>query len=656
MTRRWLPQRLLPQLMLLTTGALLISIVLYAFYTLREQTTISRLGIEQQASALARNLAISSAGTLVLGNIDVVDDLLERTADFPDVLELRLVDAEGQILSHFARGPGHTVKRLFDAPTQRLALPAAAEKTLLAKTVDGHERLIAWHPVKAGTLIGWVRVDFSTAALADIRQRITLTAAVAAVLSVAGSCLLLFLFLRRPMHALQHAQRFAVDLDHADGNTLPPIPAPMEIEDLAAALNYASVKLHEQRQQLAATIGKLVTDERTIRDRTEQLDAIFALSPDGFVSFDAACCVNHVNTAFLRMTGLAANEVMGLDEDAFSARLAASCAPGTPFGGVATMRRVLERETAEKTTADAGNAGTGKARQSRQLIELTTAGKRVIELKLRLADAATVSQILYLRDVTHEIEVDRMKSEFLSHAAHELRTPMTSIFGFTELLIAQEFDAETRKELLATIHQQTQWLVNIVNELLDLARIEARRGQDFHIEAVALEPLVNEVLASMQIIPERWPVAVSIPDALPPARADKAKLRQALTNVLGNAIKYSPNGGAIDVCCVMRISDDGDGKTLVGISITDHGIGMTPEEAARVGERFYRADTSGNIPGSGLGVTIVKEIVEILGGFFTVTSQPDQGSTFTLWLPAGNAAISSAPGGESPPPIENIST
>jgi signal transduction histidine kinase len=227
-----------------------------------------------------------------------------------------------------------------------------------------------------------------------------------------------------------------------------------------------------------------------------------------------------------------------------------------------------------------------------------------------------------------------MKSEFLSHAAHELRTPMASIYGFTELLMSQEFDAATRRDLLATIHKQTEWLVNIINELLDLSRIEARRGMDFVIEAVPLAPLVREVVEALRIDAARWPVSVEIADDMPVARADAAKLRQALTNVLGNAVKYSPAGGAITVCGVLRAVD---GNSRVGIAVTDHGIGMTPEQIARVGERFYRADTSGNIPGSGLGMAIVKEIVLLLGGSLDIASTPREGTTAILWVPVFGA-------------------
>jgi signal transduction histidine kinase len=420
----------------------------------------------------------------------------------------------------------------------------------------------------------------------------------------------------------RQAERLAADVSAAEQQR-----ALTEFRNVELSAEIRRRELAEQERNAA---------EARILDRNEQLNTLFTLSPDGFVSFDADRRVKYANPAFLAMTGFVEAELVGLDEDAFSARLGRDCRPETPFVGIGAMRRIKEAEAA---------AGTGSVpsspRKPRLLVELTGAVRCVIELKLRLAVSPTVSQILYAREVTHEVEVDRMKSEFLSHAAHELRTPMASIFGFTELLMTQEFDAETRKDLLATIHRQTQRLVDIINELLDLSRIEARRGRDLKLDDVALAPLVDEAVSILRIDPVRWPVTIAGTGFLPPVRADAAKLAQALTNVLSNAMKYSPDGGPIAIRGMLR---EEHGKVRAGLSVTDHGIGMTPEQVAHLGERFWRADTSGSIPGTGLGMAIVKEILGLLGGSFTVESAPDAGTTVTLWLPAAASAPDSAAG------------
>jgi len=384
-----------------------------------------------------------------------------------------------------------------------------------------------------------------------------------------------------------------------------------------------NVELAEEiRRRELAEQERRSAEARTM-DRNEQLNAIFDLSPDGFVAFDAERRVKYANPAFLAMTGHLESELIGLGEQEFSALVARDCRPETPFPGIVALRRIKEAEAA-------GPPSDPRQSLPRLLIELGGAVKRVLELKLRLAGAATVSQILYARDITHEVEVDRMKSEFLSHAAHELRTPMASIYGFAELLMQNEFDAATRNDVLKTIYDQTGRLVDIINELLDLARIEARRGKDLQIASIALPPLIEKVAARLQFDAERWPLVIASVACLPPVRADAAKLEQALTNILGNAVKYSPAGGEIAVRCTTR---QREGRMEVGIAISDHGIGMSSEQLAHVCERFWRADTSGNIPGTGLGMTIVKEIVEQLGGRMEIDSRPGEGTTVTLWLP-----------------------
>jgi signal transduction histidine kinase len=119
----------------------------------------------------------------------------------------------------------------------------------------------------------------------------------------------------------------------------------------------------------------------------------------------------------------------------------------------------------------------------------------VLEVGLQRAAAANVSQVLYLRDITRDTEVDRMKSEFLSTAAHELRTPMTSIYGFVQLLRLREMDDPKRREMLDTIARQSDLMMAIINQLLDLARIEARQGSDFVPERVALQDIVGTSVA-----------------------------------------------------------------------------------------------------------------------------------------------------------------
>ncbi len=352
-------------------------------------------------------------------------------------------------------------------------------------------------------------------------------------------------------------------------------------------------------------------------EQTEQLRAIFDLSPDGFVTFDGARHVKYVSPAFERLTQLGAHDIFGLHEDAFSQRLAQGCRPEASFAGLAALRQLPGAPSGQVTTAE------HRAQKRSLRITLAQPSARVLEVRLRESCSDAVSQILYVRDITYETEVERMKSEFLSTAAHELRTPMASIYGFAELLMSQEFDAATRQELLGTIFRQSELMAAILNELLDLARIEARQGKDFVFAPTSLEVLVKNVVAGFKRPNGRALPLLKLPGTSPAVMADEKKAQQAMLNVLSNAYKYSGPDGQVSVSVETRAEG-------VAVCIADNGIGMNPEQASRVGERFYRADASGKVSGTGLGMSIVNEIMALHQGSVHIDSTLGQGTSVTL--------------------------
>jgi PAS domain S-box-containing protein len=367
-----------------------------------------------------------------------------------------------------------------------------------------------------------------------------------------------------------------------------------------------------------------ITERRTAqtreREHAEQLDAIFELSPDGFVTFDAEHHVKYVSPAFTVLTGLAERVVVGEDELSFSQRLAQACLPGCGFPGLAELRANLAVGAPDKAQA-----------VPRHVIELTHGRKRVLEVALRQSRSQSVSQILFLRDITHETEVERLKSEFLSTAAHELRTPMASIYGFSEVLLTKKVNAAERKEFLGIIYRQSDLMSSILNELLDLARIEARGGKDFVIEKAQVQSLVADVVSSFKLPAKRKAPLIEASASPWFALVDRKKAQQAILNVLSNAYKYSGPDGLV------RISITPAPPSVL-VRVIDQGIGMTAEQTLRVGERFYRADTSGKVSGTGLGMSIVSEIMALHHGSLAIDSVPGQSTTVTLAFPLEPAA------------------
>jgi len=356
--------------------------------------------------------------------------------------------------------------------------------------------------------------------------------------------------------------------------------------------------------------------ERALEEQSKRLGTIFSLSPDGFVSFDADGSLSYVNPAFLEMTGYRVDDLLGLSVEAFDDRLSRLAAPGQPYPRLLLVESLEERSDRSEIRRD--------------ILMLARPTARVLQRSLRHSDSRQAAMTLYFRDVTREMEVDRMKSEFLSTAAHELRTPLASIMGFSELLMMREYDEKRRRDMLETMHRQSKRLTNLLNELLDLARIEARQGKDFKRERQPLGKLLSEVLAAFLMPDDPRVVEADLPPGLPEVDVDRAKLQQALLNVLSNAYKYSPQGGAVRLDTV---EGRRHGRRAVGIRVGDQGMGMTQEQLSHLFERFWRADTTGHIPGTGLGMALVKEILELHGGAVEVASEYGKGTTITLWLP-----------------------
>lgn len=241
---------------------------------------------------------------------------------------------------------------------------------------------------------------------------------------------------------------------------------------------------------------------------------------------------------------------------------------------------------------------------------------------------ATAAMVTVLQDVTRIRESDRMKSEFISTAAHELRTPLTSVIGFAELLMMREdFNAEERREYLALINEKGRALEKIIDELLDLSRIESGRLMSLDKSFVKPGVLIRSFVDQYQRISPQHSFILELPSVEPELYIDLAKIGQVMENLFSNAVKYSPKGGAIHIDVVV---DQG----ICRIAVRDEGIGMLPEQVERVFDKFYRADQSNTaIGGLGLGMAIAKHIVEAHQGRIWVDSLHGKGTTVTFTLP-----------------------
>lgn len=238
-----------------------------------------------------------------------------------------------------------------------------------------------------------------------------------------------------------------------------------------------------------------------------------------------------------------------------------------------------------------------------------------------------IGTVFVHRNITKEAEIDQMKSEFVSTVSHELRTPLASIYGYTELMLNRTLKPEKQKKYLTTIYQETTRLTSLINDFLDVQRMEAGK-QSYDKKYVDLLKIVEKVVGIQQINTSQHQFNVVVDSDYTMVLGDQDKLEQIATNLISNAIKYSPDGGEI----LIRLYQDGN---VIKTAIKDNGLGIPENALDKLFSKFYRVDNSDHksIGGTGLGLSIVKEISLAHDGDVDVSSEYGKGSTFTLSLP-----------------------
>jgi signal transduction histidine kinase len=231
------------------------------------------------------------------------------------------------------------------------------------------------------------------------------------------------------------------------------------------------------------------------------------------------------------------------------------------------------------------------------------------------------------------------KSQFVSSMSHELRTPLNAIIGLTEMMVknAERFGTEKAQEPLQRVNRAGTHLLGLINQVLDLSKIEAGK-LELHPESVHLAPLIDEVIGTAGQLAEKNKnrLVVDAQENLGALTVDPMRLRQILLNLLSNACKFTKEGEVR-----LRARRVANGHDWIELAVVDTGIGMTPEQRAKLFEEFTQADssTAQRFGGTGLGLAITRKLARMMGGDVTVTSEPGKGSVFTVRLPAGAATL-----------------
>lgn len=347
----------------------------------------------------------------------------------------------------------------------------------------------------------------------------------------------------------------------------------------------------------------------------KRFSTIVQHSADGVMILDAGLRILSFNRALEKMTAWQSAEAIGM-----------------------ALPDVLKWSHLDsRDLPDALAGGWGKASEETLYVEGDLLRRDGLSLSVGIryallhnSDGDLVNIIANVRDITNFRQAQEMQNVFISTISHELKTPVALIKGHAATLRRDDVDWDDGvvREYSGVIEEEADRLTGLIENLLTASKLQAERGMSLNIGDVRLDQLAARSVERFQVQTVKHTFKRHFPKNFPAVPGDEVRLRQVIDNLIGNAIKYSPVGGQIEVGG--SVEQDG-----VSVYVRDHGVGLTELDQERIFERFYRVDSalSRKTQGTGLGLYLAKAIVEAHGGTISVTSKPGQGSTFTLTLP-----------------------
>jgi PAS domain S-box-containing protein len=363
---------------------------------------------------------------------------------------------------------------------------------------------------------------------------------------------------------------------------------------------------------LAATASAVFSSAelyQRVAEEKERSEAILANIADGIVAVDRDGNIVLWNATAEQISGVPAEEAHGRQ-----------------------VSKVLQRDLAAEDGAPPGERALAIQRGDKE-VWLSVSEAVMID-----PSGAIAGRVFAFRDVSSERVVEQMKSDFVATVSHELRTPLTSIYGFAETLMRGdvEFSDPERATFLRYIASESERLINIVDDLLSVARLETGTLR-LNVEEIDVGAVAGEVVARAQEHADEWQFELDVPRAGVIVEADREKLSQVIQSLVDNAVNFSPQGGRI-VISARRRSESAE------VRVADQGVGIPRADQSRIFSKFYRAESAGpGLQGTGLGLFLARGLLLAMGGRIWVESKEGQGSTFVFELPAAAAGVEAPP-------------
>ncbi len=554
---------------LIVVMTIVAAVVVIAGGRLRDRLVVDKTG---ELARDARGIANSWTG-----GVDA--DSLARHAGDALGYRVTLIDATGVVAGDAEFGVDAR-RRLENQATRPEVLAARATGVGSARrqsaSARGEELFVAVrHP------LGTVRVSMSTSPLDDVVRGAQQDVLVSGVVGLFGVLVLASLFARSISQPVVELRDVARAIAAGDLTQRPALSAPGEIGDLATAL-------HRMAEQLAARLRALQEDDHLMIGLLESLE-------EGVMALDERGSVVRINQR---------------------ARALLSVHAPLPFG-----RELLPREHAIRAAIDQALAGDSTPTAEVALFDRTVA--------ITSHPLPTAGAVVTVLDLTVLRRLETIRRDFVANVSHELKTPLTAVSGYAETLLDDSIPPEQRRQFVETIRENAMRMQRIVDDLLDLSRIESG-GWRPNVAPVDVESVVFDVFTALRPQAEAKGIRLEskIPRDSSRVLADPTAFRQVVTNLVENAVRYTKDGSV-----ALRARPAGRG---IWVDVIDTGVGIAPDHLPRIFERFYRVDAgrSREQGGTGLGLAIVRHLVDAHGGRVEATSALGAGTTISVLFPS----------------------
>ena len=498
-----------------------------------------------------------------------------------------VIDLDGDALADTWESPAD-LQNQAQRPEVRGALAGGISWSTRVNAARGEELLYTAAPIRSdGEVVGVARVAIPTSAIRSSVNRIIATIVVSAIVVSALSLALGYFLARRTARSVRNVTEAARQVALGDLDHRVEALAADETRELADAFNSMAASLRHMVQELSG--------ER------DKLSAVLETMTDGVALIGPEERTELVNSAGLVLLGVREPEPIGkrfpeVIRDFHLNRLVAACL-----------------DTEQQQHAD---------------VELYQPARYLGAIATPIVEAEATWVLLTIHDLTRMHQVETTRREFVTNVSHELRSPLASVKAIVETLDNGALEEkEVARDFVRRINGEVDRMSRMVGDLLDLARLDSRQGL-LSLHTVDLRLLMNEVKGSFQERADYKNVRVEVitPERLPRAVGDEERLRQVLTNLLDNALKFTPGSGWVTLSAYPE-------EEMVRVGVRDSGVGIPEGHLPHIFERFYKVDRSRQGGGTGLGLAIVKHIVQAHGSEVAVQSREGEGSAFTFTLP-----------------------